>query len=580
MKTLRILLLLLLSTSFISTVSAQMDLDGADLKDQVFVDDLIVNGSACVGQDCVNGENFGFDTGRYKENNLRIHFFDTSSSASFPSNDWRIVINDSSNGGDNYFRIEDSSAGRNPFQIDAGAPSNSLRVDAQGDVGIGTATPVLELHVTDGDSPTLRLEQNGSSGFTPQTWDVAGNETNFFVRDVTNGSNLAFRIRPGSGTDDALFIDSDGDIGMGTDNISGALHVKGDLNSDAFYVGNDGQVGVGTISPNANLTVQSTASPSNVLSVMSSDGQFISAIRENNTTGGMFRFFDATGNEDIRLNTVSQSWLIGSSVGIGTNAPGTLFEVNGTASKPGGGAWAIASDRRLKKNIKDYNDGLDKILSFHPVSFQYNGKAGISDTETTYVGLIAQEAQDVDGSLVSKQVKEMPVKNADGTESKVTEEYLLLDPSAITFMLINSIKEQQAQIEDKDQRIEELESKLDRVELLVSDLFDKLGGETVDGQIDNIDNITLSLDQLPYLKQNVPNPYNKETSIEYFVPEFSKRAEIHFFDNQGRMLKKYPISQNGTGKLNLRSENLPAGTYVYSLFVDGKMVSSKKMSIQ
>ena len=56
---------------------------------QTIATDLIVQGSECVGFDCVSSESFGFDTQRYKENNLRIHFNDTSSSASFPSNDWR-----------------------------------------------------------------------------------------------------------------------------------------------------------------------------------------------------------------------------------------------------------------------------------------------------------------------------------------------------------------------------------------------------------------------------------------------------------------------------------------------------------
>ena len=167
--------------------------------------------------DCASNEAFGFDTIRVKENNLRMHFDDTSSSASFPSNDWRFIFNDSGNGGASYFRIEDSTAGTNPFQIDAGAPTNSLHVDSAGDVGIGTSNAVVELHVVDGDSPTLRLEQDGSDGFTPQTFDIAANETNFFVRDVNNSSNLPFRILPGSGNDDAIVIAADGDIGLGTD---------------------------------------------------------------------------------------------------------------------------------------------------------------------------------------------------------------------------------------------------------------------------------------------------------------------------------------------------------------------------
>ncbi|MEC9250834.1 MAG: hypothetical protein VX501_09300, partial [Pseudomonadota bacterium] len=148
--------------------------------DQVFNDDLIVTFSACIGNDCVNGESFGFDTLRIKENNLRIHFDDTSTSASFPRNDWRLVANDSANGGGNYFAIEDSTAGRIPFRVEAGAPANSLYVEDAGRVGFGTSTPVVEMHVVDGDTPTLRLEQDGSSGFTPQTFDVAANEANFF----------------------------------------------------------------------------------------------------------------------------------------------------------------------------------------------------------------------------------------------------------------------------------------------------------------------------------------------------------------------------------------------------------------
>lgn len=198
---------------------------GVFTRAQVIADDLIVDGSACVGFDCVNGESFGFDTLRLKENNLRIHFDDTSSSGSFPRNDWRIVINDTSNGGASYFAVEDSTAGTVPFRVVAGAGNNALYVDAQGDVGVGTSTPAVELQVTDGDSPTLRLEQNGSSGFTAQTWDVAGNETNFFVRDTTNGSKLPFRIRPGA-PDNSIYVDTDGDVGMGTASPSNSLHVR------------------------------------------------------------------------------------------------------------------------------------------------------------------------------------------------------------------------------------------------------------------------------------------------------------------------------------------------------------------
>ncbi len=193
-------------------------------KDQVILDDLIVSGSICAGMDCVNGESFGFDTIRLKENNLRIRAQDTSSTASFPSRDWQITFNDSANGGANKFSIDDIDGGRTPFTIEAGAPSHSLYVDDAGRIGFGTATPVVELHVKDGDTPTLRLEQDGSNGFGPQTWDVAGNETNFFVRDASNGSRLPFKIVPAAPTN-SIYVAADGNVGLGTSAPAARLHL-------------------------------------------------------------------------------------------------------------------------------------------------------------------------------------------------------------------------------------------------------------------------------------------------------------------------------------------------------------------
>jgi len=195
-------------------------------KDQVILDDLIVDGSICVGFDCINGESFGFDTLRLKENNTRIKFQDTSNSASFPSNDWQLTANDSSNGGANKFSIDDIDGGRTPFTIEAGAPSHSLYLDDGGRLGLGTSTPVVDIHVKSGNTPTLRLEQDGSSGFTAQTWDVAGNETNFFVRDATNGSTLPFRILPGAESDTLVISGNDNvGIGVGT-SPQEKLHIK------------------------------------------------------------------------------------------------------------------------------------------------------------------------------------------------------------------------------------------------------------------------------------------------------------------------------------------------------------------
>jgi hypothetical protein len=194
--------------------------------DQVIADDLIVQGSACIGQDCVNNESFGFDTIRLKENNTRIKFEDTSV-GSFPSTDWQLTANDSASGGANKFSIEDISAGKVPFTIEGGATTNSLYVDSTGRIGLRTSTPVLDLHIATSNTPAARLEQTNAGGFNAQTWDIAGNETNFFIRDVTNGSTLPFRIRPGAPTS-AIDINANGNVGIGTASPQARLHVNGD----------------------------------------------------------------------------------------------------------------------------------------------------------------------------------------------------------------------------------------------------------------------------------------------------------------------------------------------------------------
>ena len=240
---------------------------------QNFTVNVTIQNSACIGTDCVVGESFGFDTLRLDENNLRMHFDDTSDLGSFPGNDWRIIINDSTNGGANYFAVEDATAGLVPFRVEAGAPANALTVATTGNVGIGTLTPVVETHIVDGDSPAIRLEQDGSSGFTPQVYDIAANETNFFIRDVTNGSNLFFRAQTGA-PEDALYIANDGQIGIGNASPQAALHIEA-------------QGGRANILLDGGTSSSPTGSAWD-FTVRNSDGEF--AINDMSTPGGDFIF--------------------------------------------------------------------------------------------------------------------------------------------------------------------------------------------------------------------------------------------------------------------------------------------------
>lgn len=157
-------------------------------------------------------------------------------------------------------------------------------------------------------------------------------------------------------------------------------------------------------------------------------------------------------------------------VGIGTVNPTAKLSVNGTANKPGGGSWAVYSDRNLKRDIKPYKIGLAEILRVNPVYYKYNDKLDY-DQNIEYVGIIAQELQKISPDMVTEEVV---TNKSDNSNDK----YLKVDPSAFTYMLINAIKEQQQmieslsqQIETKNKMFESFQTKLDELykEKLASD---------------------------------------------------------------------------------------------------------------
>lgn len=79
------------------------------------------------------------------------------------------------------------------------------------------------------------------------------------------------------------------------------------------------------------------------------------------------------------------------------------------------------------------------------------------------------------------------------------------------------------------------------------------------------------------LYQNTPNPFGKETVIEYYITAMQQSAYIMIYDLNGRELSRYPITATGKGKVTVNGENLSSGVYMYSLVLDGKEIDSKRM---
>jgi hypothetical protein len=387
--------------------------------DFVVADDLIAQGSICAGLDCADGENFGFDTIRVKENNTRIQFDDTSTSAGFPNNNWQIRANDSGSGGTNFLGFVDQGATGNSetgtivFAVNSGASANSLRVASNSKVGFRTATPVLDLHASTTDTPAIRLEQNNSGGFTAQTWDVAGNEANFFVRDVTSGSRLPFRIRPGAPTS-SIDISASGNVGVGTASPNARVDLK---QIDNTFTG-----GLHLRRSNTNDT----------WAVVSGD--------DNNMYFGYAN--DASlANAAADFTVIPLVLTANNRVGIGTTAPDQKLSVNGDASKTGGNTWLSFSDVRLKNIRGNFTSGLKAVMQLQPLRYEYrpNNALGITPNGER-IGFSAQAVQ--------KVIPEAVTANSQG--------YLMVNSDPIIWTMLNAIKEQQKEIQELRQEVRRL----------------------------------------------------------------------------------------------------------------------------
>jgi hypothetical protein len=242
-------------------------------------------------------------------------------------------------------------------------------------VGFRTSTPVLDLHVATSNTPALRLEQNNSGGFTAQTWDIAGNEANFFVRDVTGGSRLPFRIRPGAPT-------------------------------SSIDISASGKVGIGTASPTQELTVKSTTANDNVVEVIrSADSQVIYRLFQTTNGDGLMSLFNSTAGETFRFTgSGGVNWLSGT-VGINCNATsGFDFAVKTGSSSTtacntgtfsaivaGNTTFTVSSSRALKENLEPVKvpDILKKIEAVDVYTYDF------IDGPKDKLGLMAEDFHQV-----------------------------------------------------------------------------------------------------------------------------------------------------------------------------------------
>jgi hypothetical protein len=218
------------------------------------------------------------------------------------------------------------------------------------------------------------------------------------------------------------------------------------------------------------------------------------------------------------------------------------------------GAYVETSDQRLKQGIKSLESVLDRVMDMRPTRYSYKN-GGKRSKET--VGFIAQEVEPLFPEVVYVQEGD----REDGTYG--------INYGGIGPIAIKAIQELKTEIDTKEARIAELENRLARIEKLLSE------GQTAQNYL-ILEGAAADLNRAD-LKQNVPNPFANVTTITYLIPEQAQSAQLQITDPSGKVLRRMEIEQRGAVQTTLDAEALPAGTYFYSLWVDGQLIGTKIM---
>ena len=380
-----------------------------------------------------------------------------------------------------------------------------MRIDSSGNVGIGTSSPAALLNVyksagsmviiESGDSynATLKLKNSISEySFTPHG---AGTGALLFY-DNTNGQSFySYKKTVGHNwyinNSYAMILDSSGNVGIGTSsptnklslttstfansNVyiqdinyltypvlkfgyigSGGSITAGLLDSAAYSmalatggterlrIDSSGNVGIGTSSPAAKLDVAGAIyATENIVDSGTGGGRLtfspsgaVNTIFSTTTGFGAYNPLKYVGSYHQWFNGVSEVMRIDSSgnVGIGTSSPAAKLHVVG-AIYATGNITAYYSDDRLKTRKGNIENALNKVLSLDGFHYEANEVAqALGYKAKPEVGLSAQQVQAVLPEVV--------------VPAPIDDKYLTVHYERLIPLLVEAMKEQQAQIEE------------------------------------------------------------------------------------------------------------------------------------
>ncbi len=474
---------------------------------------------------------------------------------------------------------------------------NNSPLDLENNIGIGTSNPDSKLHI----NINSNVNANNTRGLR-----------------VENHSNTV------QSTGIEVSID-------GTNNVTRGVIVTIDGNSNPISSNEGVRANIdGGTTTNALVGRASDASNGNV-GVIGVAESFSNATLNN--TGVFAQAISAT-NINFGVNSVAQahpSGITNSNFGLSSRATGRADESYGAflasqtlspinygvfASASGGGinyagffqgnlhvtgdittnnGSFISSDQQFKTDIQDLSGAMSLINQLQPRTYFLDtvNFADFNFESDQQMGLVAQEVEQIIPTLIGNHIRPAQYDSL-GMEIAPQINYKGVEYEELIPLLIAGAQEQNGVIESQDSIISAQQTEIDDLNDRLTQLENCLSGilpflcqmnnssiqptqEIVQEQLRAAINVNLSDRNSIILNQNVPNPFAESTTITFSIPTSVQKAQIHFYDGQGKLINSVDIVERGNGQLNVFANDLSTGVYTYSLVADGQIVSTKRM---
>jgi hypothetical protein len=345
----------------------------------------------------------------------------------------------------------------------------------EGKVGIGT------------DSPACKLDVLGLARVRGTDWPISGQGMELAYSSALNTGYIQVYNRD-SAAWGTLYL-GDGNVGIGTETPGAKLELGGtDANIKVHESGGSPFLEIGDDttdkgylqwwSPTDRLLLYTDAHASPVAIGPTDSGGIVVSTEANNGNVGIGNalpqaklHIDSTADVDpfrVRVDGITKFAVKRNGrTNVGSNnLPGFQLEVSGegTAGKPGGGSWSSSSDRRLKKNIRDLEGSLDRLLQLRSVSFEYRDPEAINELPGERIGMIAQEVEEVFPDWVETGGHGYKILTFRGFE-------------ALTVDALRELRdEKNEELEQLRARNADLELRIAQLEALVGKMVDSVNG--------------------------------------------------------------------------------------------------------